>query len=465
METTLNTQKRFFYFSLIVSALLMLFVAFYFEGTGDTGDSITHYLFARYAPSHPALFFDHWAKPVFVLLASPFAQFGFIGIKLFNVFVQLCTMVLLFRIASTIGFKNSNLIGLFYLVAPLNFILTFSGLTEPLFALVLTFFLYLQIVKQKELAAAIVISFLPFVRSEGLIVLAVVGLFYIINRKFKLLPWLIAGHVFFGIAGCWVYGDLFWPITKIPYSNLNSPYGSGSWGHFAEQMVYVIGIPLYALLALGFITVFGNRTYRRNCSLTVLISGTFLAYFLAHTIFWATGSFNSMGLKRVILGVMPCITLLCLAGFNLLQHEKTGKIGRYFSCAFFGLCLAFPILGTPSSIHWKKDLGETEYQKLAREISNEAKKSSNDKTTYWFSAPYLSYSLDIDFFDSTKYQQTNPKKLPLAKSGDVMIWDSHFSSEQTGLDLETAANNLGWRLVSEYRNEEGIIVFGLLKKP
>ena len=51
----------------------------YFNGTGDTGDSITHYFYAQYAPLHLELFFNHWAKPLYVLLASPFAQFGFIG--------------------------------------------------------------------------------------------------------------------------------------------------------------------------------------------------------------------------------------------------------------------------------------------------------------------------------------------------------------------------------------------------
>jgi len=28
-----------------------------------------HYLFARYAPSYPLLYLDHWAKPVFTILA------------------------------------------------------------------------------------------------------------------------------------------------------------------------------------------------------------------------------------------------------------------------------------------------------------------------------------------------------------------------------------------------------------
>ena len=64
----------------------------FFNGTGDEGDSVHHYLFARYAPLHPALFMDHWAKPLYVLLACPFAQFGFVGAKIFNVLAMMGAM-------------------------------------------------------------------------------------------------------------------------------------------------------------------------------------------------------------------------------------------------------------------------------------------------------------------------------------------------------------------------------------
>ncbi len=61
-----------FYFALIVP----------FET--DTGNSVVHYFFVRYAFENPVLFPDHWAKPFFTLPASPFAQFGFGGMKLFR---------------------------------------------------------------------------------------------------------------------------------------------------------------------------------------------------------------------------------------------------------------------------------------------------------------------------------------------------------------------------------------------
>ena len=66
----------------------------FFDGTGGSGDSIHHYLYAKYATAHPENFFNHWAKPLYVLLACSFAQFGFVGMKIFNALVALFTIFL-----------------------------------------------------------------------------------------------------------------------------------------------------------------------------------------------------------------------------------------------------------------------------------------------------------------------------------------------------------------------------------
>jgi hypothetical protein len=106
-----------------------------FDGTGDDGDSVNHYLFARYAPIHPALFFNHWAKPIFTFLAARFAQFGLLGIKAFNLIVSAISSFLVFKTARTIGMKNPWMAMLIMLACPFGFVVALSGLTEPLFGL------------------------------------------------------------------------------------------------------------------------------------------------------------------------------------------------------------------------------------------------------------------------------------------------------------------------------------------
>ena len=51
---------------LLLAALLSISVlmAFITRGTYDSGDSIKHYLFARYAFEHPLNLLESWAKPL-----------------------------------------------------------------------------------------------------------------------------------------------------------------------------------------------------------------------------------------------------------------------------------------------------------------------------------------------------------------------------------------------------------------
>ena len=65
----------------------MIFLAFWYDGTGDEGDSVFHFLYSKHAFEHPENFLNHWAKPVFVLITAPVAQFGFIAMKIFNIFL------------------------------------------------------------------------------------------------------------------------------------------------------------------------------------------------------------------------------------------------------------------------------------------------------------------------------------------------------------------------------------------
>ena len=50
MNTRISVLQYLFYLGAGLAAIAL------FNGTGDAGDSITHYLYARYAPQHPMAF-------------------------------------------------------------------------------------------------------------------------------------------------------------------------------------------------------------------------------------------------------------------------------------------------------------------------------------------------------------------------------------------------------------------------
>jgi len=122
----------------ILLIILLAFPVLYFSllvpFEADTGDSVMHYFYARYAPQDPLLYLHHWAKPFFTLLASPFAQFGFGGIKLFNGIAGLFSAWFAFCISKKLKIKHSWLAIVFVLFAPAYFVKLFSGYTEPLLA-------------------------------------------------------------------------------------------------------------------------------------------------------------------------------------------------------------------------------------------------------------------------------------------------------------------------------------------
>ena len=185
MKNPINWKISDLLLAKISTALFFIigcFVIQHYNGTGDTGDSIVHFFYARYAFVHPENFFNHWAKPLYVLLAAPFAQFGFDGIKCFNLLNATATLWLTFRIAQLLNLKNPIVALLILATCSGYFALTFSGLTEHLCAFLLVLSVFLTL-KDRLVLASLIVSFLPFVRSEGLLFVGVFGLYFFVKRN------------------------------------------------------------------------------------------------------------------------------------------------------------------------------------------------------------------------------------------------------------------------------------------
>src|SRR5688572_18213389 len=101
--------------ALLLTAACVIFAAIGIctSGTFDAGDSIYHYLYAHYSFTHPELLLDHWAKPLFTLISSPFAYFGFEGMKVMNTIIMVFTAWIGYLVAKKLELKNSYLIPLF----------------------------------------------------------------------------------------------------------------------------------------------------------------------------------------------------------------------------------------------------------------------------------------------------------------------------------------------------------------
>lgn len=425
--------------------LILSYIGFNTNTTGDNGDSVMHYLFSHYALEHPENYLDHWAKPLFVLLSSPFAYFGFKGMILFNVICVSLTALFTFYVAKEFKLKYALLVFPFFLSAPLFFKLTFSGLTEYLFGLLIVLGIFLS-QKNKKAVAMIIISFLPMVRSEGLIVIGVFGLYALLERQFKLIPLLLTGQLFYTIVGAIYYEDLLWVFHKIPYANMGSPYGHGGLFDFAFKLMYVIEKPLFLLFSIGL----GIYTYqflkvKKGLNKHVLVAGTALALLIAHSIFWYFGIFNSMGLPRVLIVIVPLVLIVVVEAIEiLLKSISSEKIRIALLTGVSLIVIGFPFVNKVNGIVYQKNMFAVEdHDMIDEELKPfivEELPSYQDKQLF-FSHPYLSVALDVDYFNRAKHEEMQHVFEEPLSPGTIVIWDSWFSVSDGGIKLDSLLHN------------------------
>lgn len=417
-----------------IAGVILIFTA---KGTADEGDSIMHYLYARYVYQYPANFFNQWAKPVYVFFAAPFAQFGLHGIKFFNLVCATLVLHFTFRSAQKLQIKNAWIAVLCMAFAPWMMIITLSGLTEPLFALWMIAGIYLLL--QKKYAVGFLwLSFLPFVRSEGLIILCVLLVYILIKNLYRYLPFLLAGHLFYAVAGYFIYKDLLWVFTKLTYVTFSSAYGHGSWLHFVLSMPEIIGKPISVFLILGLLygllKITGRFIFRQKNFISdeelFLIYGIAAAHFIGHSAFWALGIFNSFGLLRVMIGILPLIGIISARGFDLLAGISSKKFYRLFLYLCLLLVVAYPFLNRKYSFNWKRDFSLKADQVAEDHLAGYVKQNFPDykKHIFYYEACYVSVPLGLNFFDSTQHKRLlhSFEKNNFTK-GSFIIWDDWFA--------------------------------------
>ncbi|MFM7080079.1 MAG: hypothetical protein ACKOYC_09870, partial [Bacteroidota bacterium] len=327
--------------------------AFTFEGSYGGGDGVRHYLISKWSWDHPGQLLYSWGKPFFTLVTSPFSQFGLIGIKAYNALAATLTAWFAYLIAMRLGMRNPWPVLLLSVLAPVFACSVNSGLTEPSFG----FFLMaavLLFMHNRYLAGTLLISFLPFVRSEGNMMLPLFGMILLLRGKWFHIPLLAFGTLVYSLAGWFYYNDFLWVANQNPYTGHNADlYGSGELLHYIKRMDIIIGYPILVLFIIGLAWklrdakgLFNWKPEQANYSLeeSWLIYGAFLTYFIAHSIFWWKGLFGSLGLERSIAGVTPMAGLIAWRGVMLLDEKFFSRKTPVFRNVFITIALVTSIV-------------------------------------------------------------------------------------------------------------------------
>lgn len=442
LKADLADTRRAYWAGTVLLALSVA-LAFITQNTYDTGDSIQHYLFSRYAPAHPLLFLDSWAKPLFVLLTVLPAQAGFVGMMLFQCLVAALSAHLAFRVAVQLRVPLPWLAVPFTYAAPDYFLMQFSGLTEPLFGLVLVGGVALA-VHQRVGWAALVISWLPFVRAEGFVLIIVWVVYLLVSGNKRWLLMLAVGFCVYSVVGWLVLDELGWVFGRNAYGHDQASYGHGQWLDYLLHLQGWLGWALLPLFVAGMVwaaVVWLRPAWRRRPAQwpaeLLLIYGCITAYITAHSIFWALGIFKSYGMMRVLAALTPLAAIAALSGLDAVTRWlKNPGVQQRLRVGLVAVVLIYPWTGLNLALRWRRDFGPQGELVLNQQVA------SWIHATYPAGPPALvtampalhfvrgtdPFAAHVHRFGIVAAQQPLP-------AGAVLVWDSRVAVVDDGMTL------------------------------
>lgn len=456
------TEKRFVVFILSLVFLLLLLVLTVSDGFSGGADSLAHFKFAHNAFRFPVFFFNNWAKPVFTLLSAPFAAFGFKGIQFFNVLVATAAGFFSYLVAKELKMKQPILAIILCCFAPVFAYNIFSGLTEILFALVSILTTYL-LLKNRFIFASIVVSFLPFIRTEGILLMPVYAIFIINRKQYKAIAFMLTGTLLYSIVGSFFNGDLFWLITKTPYRSTIGLFGTGSFFQYIKRSPGYFGIPNEIFYVTGFVA--GLTLYLRNkkeySQEFLLVVLPFLTYFFAHSFMWWSGIGNSQGTNRYMAAIVPFMAVMSTRGLTLfsLMFEILFKQAWVKTAALY--------LGILSVIHipfvvQNYPIPLDPFSNLIKQSSTWIKENNLDKNKVYYSDATFFYMLGIDPCDQSKGQELKSLSSTvdhIVEVGGILIYDERYSPIEN-VNYDSLINNKHFELIRVFHPEQSLQVSG-----
>ena len=437
----MSFQHKLLWIWLAIVTTVLLWAAILSEGAYGGADSFMHYLISRYSWQDPNLFLHHWGKPVFTILSSPFAQLGFIGVRIFNILCALAASFLTFRTSENLGIKYPILAAILTGVATLAPPVYLSGLTEPLFGLTLILAIYLAS-SSKLSWSALVISFIPLIRTEGIIFIPLWILVSGLIKSWKTIPLLFTGLMMFSLLGWFGGMNLFWLITESPYGTAAS-YGSGDLLHFWNYREETFGSIFIVLLFFGvgwLASQWRLFTSKSTVSFTwILILISFFGYFVAHSVVWWQGTGSSAGLTRVMIGIVPVGAVIASASTQATVFITKGRnIIAYTLAAFTVLYQGFYSFSGSSTLSIPSKWGPEE---TVLQVAVDYMRENNlDNNYVVYFNPVVAFMLELNPFKTEKSRQQIPDRSQpelYIPNGAILLYDNHFGPVEGELDQST----------------------------
>lgn len=422
---------------------LLLLLAYVTEGFEGGADAICHWMISRDAFANPMLFLDQWNKPIFTIISTPFAQFGLLGMRFFSALTGIITGLVLYRIVKKKDHENwAWLPAIFLLFTPVYLPLLTSSMTEPLFGLFLTLFMFF-VSKNKLGWAALIAGLSPFVRQEGIALVPVAAAVLIYVGQFRKVPLLFLGTIVLGLVGWLISGNVLWILTSFPYGSSSSEiYGSGTLFHFLRHLRELFGVPVSILFLIGaafFMQTCFNRLKNRvqlvPFELAVLGGLAFsVIFFSAHSLVWWKGLSGSAGLVRVMACITPSVVLVSSYGFSRLVEFPLLN-NELFKKLIVAVCIITSAvqLALVTSLPTRLD----EPQIVMRQAANWLISKQPTEKVHYPDAVFSYFARDLNYDSPINKGVLDISQIGNLSDGEYIVWDSHFSQNEGRLPLDS----------------------------
>lgn len=441
--------------------MLIVFAALVGGGVEDMGDGVQHYLFARYVWAHPYLLLDQWAKPLFTLLASPFAQAGYGGMALFNALVVICCTWAVQPLLKRAGPLAQYLFPITIMLSPIGAHLIMQGMTEILFGCIAAVAVVL-LYRGSPMMAAALAGCTPLCRPEYGVFLPCFALWLVIDRKWRALPLLLTGILAYTVYGILLEGDPLCWWNRAPYPG-GSVYGKGDALRFIGHAPEAFGWPLLFLFmtALLLRARVARKVKEERRMAALLALTTVLPVFGivgVHTYACATGTHGSAGFPRVMVSALPLMGLFALDTWG--RSDLVRNLGR----KGFSLVTSLVTAGTlVQLVTYAPVIPTPGPDQLALERAcGILMANTRDDQAIFATHPFVALRTGRDMFDDRRFSLMWGTGMldERVRRGDKVLWESQFGPNEFGVPLAHMLNDTAYALIDLVEPEKGHAVLG-----
>jgi len=418
-------------FALLLAGIMVLLRVL---GTSawDLGDGALHYLQVRFAHTNIHLFFDRWAKPLYVLLGAPFAQIGPIGMVLFNALVAWLTAWGILSLLGPVSRIIAWMVPVLLFTSIQYFRVVVSGLTEPLFGL-LTIACLLLLWRERYIAAMIVLSLAPWSRPEYMVFAPFAVAWVLYNRKWKALPWVLSGTVVYFLLGWSLLKERIWHFVRDPYEG-GADFGEGPLWHFVVQAPEVLGwaLLLLACTALPVLLVLLLRDddqRRKHAFILLLAVAPVVCIWAAHSYAYWIGGHASGGLLRVLSTAAPLTVLFVAHAFASVYQRWGSRWADKVHMAAAMVITVWAVVDLQKTL--QLPAAASLQQQLVERAATAAMRHAEPGRKIYSSHPYFALVAGLDIGDTTRNGRTWEADPARLLPGDLVQWDHLYGPDST----------------------------------